>query len=222
MNVRNCLAIIMISLIITGCGKKEIVGTQKIAAQVRHLPNFSSINVSGYYNITVTVGKPQSLVVKMNQNLLPFIETTVKGEELTVKSKKGYILRPQGIPEMIIVIPSLNQIDLSGNNNLNLHAFMGSSLDLNFAGSTQFVGQGVVKSLNIEVSGNNYLDTQKLLADKVNLNSNGNAKIVVSAKDKLKIVISGDALVSYVGDPKISQTINGSGTISKLQETINK
>lgn len=222
MKLTKWSSFLLLSLLLVGCGKKEIVGTDKIIAQARTVDTFKTVNISGYYDVNITIGQPQSVIVKVNGNLLPYIESTVSGKTLTVQTKKGYLLRPQGIPTVDIVIPALKEVDLSGNNHVVLKSFTGDSLELRFAGSNQFEGQGATNSLTVDVSGNTVIDTQKLVADKVELNSNGNSKFFVNAKDSLKVTISGNGIVNYLGNPKVSQTINGSGTISKAQETINK
>jgi hypothetical protein len=222
MRLTKWSSLLLVSLLLVGCGKKEIVGTGKFAAEARNVSAFTSVDISGYYNVNISVGQPQSVVIKVNSNLQPYIESVARGKQLTIKSKKGYLLRPQGIPEVDIVVPSLNQIDLSGNNNLVLTNYSGNSLALNFSGASQFSGQGVVNKLTIKASGNTSIDTEKLLANRVEIESNGYSKMAVYAKESLEVTIHGSAAINYLGDPKIKQVINGSGTITKQQETINK
>jgi hypothetical protein len=222
MKMNKWIPLLLLSIILFGCGKKEIIGTEKFSAQSRTVSAFSAIDVSGYYNVNVTIGNPQSLVVKINGNLLPFITTTVRGKTLTVQSKRGYLLRPQGIPEIDIVVKSLEKIALSGNNHLTLMNYRGNELRIDFSGANQFVGQGTVSALYLKASGNTDIDARRLFANKVDIDVNGNSKILVSAKDQLLIAISGNGVINYLGNPKISQTINGSGTITKMQETISK
>jgi hypothetical protein len=220
--IKRWLLLLSLSLFLVGCGKKEIVGTNKIATQSRIVSVFSSLSISGYYNIHITIGNPQAVAIKVSSNLLPYIESTVKGKTLTVQTKKGYLLRPQGIPEVDIVVPKLNKITLSGNNHATVKAYSGDSLELNLAGYNEFEIQGVVNTLDLEISGSSSINAQNLLANKVEVNAVGNSKIYVNAKNSLKVTISGNGIVNFVGNPKVSQTINGSGTISKMPETINK
>ncbi len=222
MKMSKLFTILFFILLLVGCGKKEIVGTEKVMAQARNVSPFTAVNLSGYYNVNITVGPVQSVVLKMNGNLLPYIDSTVRSKTLKIESKKGYLLRPQGIPEVDIVVSSLTDIELSGNNHVNLGSYSGDSLELNFAGSNQFVGQGVVNSLKIKLSGNSVIDAQKLMANKVDIDSNGNSQIFINAKENLTIKIDGNGVVNYSGNPKLSQTINGSGTITKQHETVNK
>jgi Putative auto-transporter adhesin, head GIN domain len=222
MNLRKWSYLFLLSLLLIGCGNKEIVGTEKVLAQPRSVSAFNQVNVSGYYNINITIGSPQSVVVKVNGNLLPYIETSVKGKTLTIQSKKGYLLRPQGVPEIDIVSPSVSKIELSGKNRLDLHNFQGTDLEINLSGSNQFSAKGAVSSFSMALSGNSSIDAQQLIANKVAIDSNGNSKILINAKDKLTVSISGNSLISYLGNPKIKQTINGSGAIAKMQETVTK
>jgi hypothetical protein len=214
--------VLLTSLFLLGCGKEEIVGTEKVVSQLRSISSFSSINVSGFYNIDVKVGLPQSVTISANSNLLPYIETTVSGKELTIEAKKGYLLRPSGTPTITIVTPSIGKVELHGNNQLALNGVTKGDLDIELFGSTQFVGQGTVDALKVAISGQGIIDASKLIANDVEINTNGSSKVGVYAKNNLKVTISGFATVNYIGDPKITQIINGSGKITKMPEMINK
>lgn len=222
MQLKVGISLVMLCFLLGGCGKKEIVGSEKEISQIRNVASFSSVTLKGYYVTNITIGKIQSVAVKINANLFPYIDSSVKSKTLTIQTKKGYTLRPQGIPEVDIVVPSLKQLNLSGSNNVTLKAFSGDSLELNFSGSNQLVAQGVVNTLYMGLSGNTSIDALNLTANKVEMDSTGNAKISLDVKNTLKVAISGNGVVTYFGNPSITQTINGSGTVSKLQETISK
>lgn len=213
---------LLTSLLLLGCGKEEIVGTEKMVSQSRSVSSFSSINISGFYKVNVSVGSPQAVTINANGNLLPYIETTVSSKELSVEAKKGYLLRPSGMPTITIVTPDIGKVELHGNNELELNGLAKGDFDLELFGSNQVTGQGTVNTLKIALSGQGIIDTSKLIANDVEINSNGSARISVYAKNNLKVNISGFATVNYSGDPKINQVINGSGKITKMPEMINK
>ncbi len=222
MKIKYLSILLCISFLLAGCGKKEVVGTEKVLAQSRLVTAFSSVNISGYYNVNITIGKPQSVVIKVNGNLLPYIKTEVKSKTLKIETKKGYLLRPQGIPEVDIVIPALSKLALSGNNIATVNNYRGDDLEVCSNGSNQVTGQGLADTVEFKLSGNTNIDTQKLFARKVTIDSTGNSKIFVYARDHLNITISGNGVVNYSGSPKIKQEIHGSGAITKIDETVNK
>lgn len=211
-----------ISLTLFGCGKEEIVGTEKMAAQVRKLASFSSVNVSGFYTVNITIGSPQSVTLQTNSNLLPYIESDVSGNKLTINAKKGYLLRPSGTPTLDIVVPTLASIELNGNNQVSLKGVAKGDLELIFSGSNQFVGQGSLDTLKMTVDGESNIDASKLVANEVVIVSNGSSKIMVYPKEELNVKISGVGTVNYFGNPKVEQVINGSASIHKMPEIINK
>jgi Putative auto-transporter adhesin, head GIN domain len=213
---------LLFSLLLVGCGKSEIVGTEKVMVQTRPLAAFSGLTVSGFYIINVTMGNPQAITLRTNGNLFPYIRTDISRKTLTIETKKGYVLRPQGVPEINIVVPVLSQIDVSGDNRITIKGLTNGDFTLNVSGSNQFVGQGSLNSFTMKASGNTNLDAQKLVANTVDIDSTGNAKMIVNAKNSLKINIAGAATISYIGNPTVKQTINGSGAITKVKEIINK
>lgn len=218
---KGCL-ILVTCFFLTACGKQEVVGTEKMGSQTRQLSAFSGINVSGFYDVTIKVGAPQSITVTANSNLLPYIESTVSGKELSIQAKKGYMLRPTATPAITIVTPEVKRIELNGNNQVTVNGVAKGDLDLDFSGSNQFTATGNVENLTIKLAGEAIVDAAKLIANNVDIDSNGSSKINVYARDNLKVNIAGISTVNYAGNPKITQTINGSGKITKLPEVINK
>lgn len=222
MKIAKWYWVLLASLLLLGCGKEEVVGTEKMVAQLRAVSSFSSINVSGFYNVNVRIGLPQSITINANGNLLPYIETTVSGKALTIEAKKGYLLRPTSTPTITIVTPEIAKVELHGNNQLTVNGVTKGDLDVELYGSNQFVGQGTVDTFKIAISGQGIIDASKLIANNAEVNTNGSARVSVYAKNNLKVNISGFATVNYIGDPKITQVINGSGKITKMPEMINK
>ncbi len=214
--------ILMIGLLLVGCGKKEIVGTDKVITQVRPLSAFSSLSISGYYKVNITIGNPQAVTLSTNGNLFPYIQTNVKSKTLTVQTKRGYILRPQGVPAVDIVMPVISEIEMSGNNQLTIKGLTHGALKLNLSGSNQFAGLGAVDTFTIKSSGNTNINAQKLVANEMDIDSMGNIKVLSNVKNSLRVNVAGMGTISYVGNPKVRQTINGSASVTRVQETINK
>lgn len=221
MKTLRCSLLIVI-LLISGCSKKEIIGTDRVTSESRSLSAFSTLNVQGLYTVSITIGSSQSVSITTNGNLQPFIQTTVSGKTLTVQTKKGYTLKPQGIPSIDIVTPELSRIDASGNNRLLVKNLASGNLKLNLSGTNAFTGQGSIKTFTLKTSGNSIVDAQHLLAKEVDINSSGNAKMLVNAKENLDVSISGAATITYFGNPSVSKQINGSGAVTPAQEIINK
>lgn len=222
MKISKWSFVIITSVFLFGCGKKEIVGTEKVLSQVRSVSPFSELDVSGFYDIRITVGAPQSVTISANGNLLPYITSSVSSKTLTVIAKKGYLLRPTVSPTINIVTPEIKQINCHGNNQVTLQRIAQSDLNVRLDGSNQFTAVGTVDNLTLKLEGEAIIDTTKLVANDVDIQTSGSTKINVYAKNSLNVDISGIATVNYIGNPKISQVINGSGKIAKLPDIINK
>ncbi|WP_244896975.1 GIN domain-containing protein [Candidatus Coxiella mudrowiae] len=62
----------------------SIKGSGKVISQAREVPSFEHIRAAGELKIVVIVGKLQKVVVKTNDNIKPYIVTSVKDDTLEI------------------------------------------------------------------------------------------------------------------------------------------
>ena len=76
--------------VLTACGVR---GSGVRKTEKRDLPAFTSIETNGAFEVEVTCQKPASFEIEADDNLLPLVETEVKGGVLRVTSTKHYSSR---------------------------------------------------------------------------------------------------------------------------------
>ncbi len=188
-----------------------IAGSGSSGTVERALGSFTTLSVIGTYRVEVRVGSPQSVVVTTDENLIPYIQTTVTNGKLTVTQEDGVPLKPT-IPMVIrIAAPQLSAVYLFGASivdiaNLNADRFTAK------VRSNNLCLQGEANSLDLTVDGGDChaanLRTKAVIAQHYGEN------VDVCATEELTVELRGDGTVAYSCSPKkVVPNVVGSGKV---------
>ncbi len=78
----------------------------------------------------LVAGEPRGILIKGQENLLPYLVLTESGDKLEIEVKEGYRLEPTEPLELTITLPVLNELALAGTGNGDLSGFKGDELVL--------------------------------------------------------------------------------------------
>jgi hypothetical protein len=193
----------------------HVAGSGKRVIEKRELPAFNSITTEGAFDIEIVCQKDQAVQLEGDDNILPLVETEVSNNVLHIRPR-----RPYQVNESIVVkitVPTLNAISATGAGKINVVGLKSEELVLNVSGAPSVMVAGETKALNIDASGAARIDTHKLKAEHVIVDSKGVSKIELYASKRLVVTISGPSQVAYEGDPELSQTIHGPGSLVKRE-----
>src|ERR1700712_2485060 len=87
-------------------------GSGKMVTENRAVKGFSKLDISGSYNIIIKQDSVESLVIEADDNLLPYITTTVEDRRLRIKSKGN--ICTNGKFTLTISLRDLSEIKTSG------------------------------------------------------------------------------------------------------------
>lgn len=214
----------------------RITGSGNIKQEVRTQNAFKSISTSGNYNVYIQQGSKRDIQIEADDNLLPYIITTVDGNELRINTKKGYEIKPSKTINIYVTVEELQELNSSGSggfyskSNLKgdkvVFSFSGSTIadmDLNsnalnvrISGSSKVNLKGNVASTTYGISGSGDIDALALHSDDVKVQVSGTGKLDIYADKKLDISVSGMGKVRYKGNPALNQSSSGMSKVSKL------
>jgi hypothetical protein len=211
---RSTLAVLSLTtvlLALTGCGTR---GSGVSASETRELEAFTAIESGGALDLIVHVGAAeQKVVLSGDDNILPVIETRVRGDRLVVEHE-GW-LRPELPLVLEVWVPSLEAVEASGTTNIEVDGLSGE-FDLDLSGATDAELSGRVERLDIDASGAADVDATDLEAASVIIDMSGAGEAKVWATQALEVDISGAGRVVYWGDPTdLRQDISGAGSVRK-------
>ena len=207
-------------------------GNYKVETEVREVSSFDDIISEGSYEINVTLGDKNEVVVEAESNLLYYIQTRVEGNDLVIKTRTSRCIDANYPIVITIITTNLEKITLAGSgiitcNNINVPELevdlIGSGLiditaeieylDARIAGSgdIHLVGHAIESDLNIAGSGS--VRGYNFEHDNCFATISGSGNMYVFVNELLDIRITGSGSISYLGNPEINASITGTGTI---------
>ena len=234
----SVLTVFLVLLIISssGCNGFCIDGEKgrgDIIKQERPISSFNSIRVSSAFEVILSQGDNEKVIVEANENLMDNIKTEVKGGKLIV-SLKGCLKNRKTI-KIYITFKNIHSlyvsgaVEISSEGRLNFDMlemdFSGASeiemditankLSGDFSGASEISLSGKVNDVKLELSGASELKALELEIQNFDIEISGVAEAKVYIKQKLNVDISGAAEVRYLGDPVVTKEISGAGSVTR-------
>lgn len=216
---------------------EKVAGSGNIKSESRDHGSFRSISTSGSYNVYITPGSKNDIRVEADDNLLPLIETKVRGNDLEIQTKKGYDIRPTRTINIYVTIDQLEELKSSGNGGFYSKgqlkgddvrfSFSGSSnteidlkannLDVSVSGTSKLNLKGNIPSTKYDISGTADVEALELQSSNTDVNISGTGKLDLVAEKKLNVAVSGMGKIRYKGTPAINQMSSGTAKISRIE-----
>lgn len=172
----------------------RVVGTGPTITKTLSLDEFNKINLTGVADIYVTLGSPQSVELKAQQNIIDVMTIGVTSNELRVGLKEGYNIQEADTIRFDITIPEINMITLAGVGDFILSGDHQEELTIGLT------GVGTVRAFNLEVGTCIIIIT-------------GVGDCEVNVIDELNVDITGVGDIYYIGNPNIDQSVSGVGRL---------
>jgi hypothetical protein len=204
-----------VALMFAGCGDafktKGPVTTEK-----RDITGFHAINSDAVGEIVLVHDSNVFVEVNTNQNLLPYVETTLDGSTLHISQKKDFRFPSNTKIKVTVHASAIDEISLSGVGSIkteNSFSFNKITLSLDGVGSMNISGSAHQAELNNNGAGS--INTKSLAADTVHAVNSGVGSIACNAIKFLRAEVSGVGSISYTGDPVLEKSVSGVGSVHK-------
>ena len=166
----------------------------------------------------VTVGKPFSISISIDDNLAGLLEVSAASNTLSIKLKgnrnnKLYIENTHIVIQ--ISMPKISILNHNGNSNLIVNDISGQYFKLknNDNGNVQI--NGVIDELEISNHGNGNVHAEGLAAKKITIHKSGNGYIMIDTDDTFSANGSGNGDVVNKGKGRADEGshISGNGQV---------
>lgn len=211
----------------------RIEGNREPATQSRTLAgSFDGVMLAGDFTVIVTPFTRDSIQLKAESNILPYIETEIQAGKLVLRTTRNTSLHTHYPVIIHIFARNISSLDISGSGTIEADSIHTTSLSINISGSgsvkspvyadhleTSVSGSGdievwgIVNDSKYTISGSGSIKAYLLLQQNSLATISGSGNIYVSVWQSLNVSISGSGSVYYKGNPKISVQISGSGRI---------
>ncbi|MFM5272120.1 head GIN domain-containing protein [Aeromonas veronii] len=234
------MMVVMLMAGLSGChwlDLTRVTGTGAVVERQQALGDRVTRVLAGVpATLHLVAGEPRGILIKGQENLLPYLELTESGDKLEIEVKEGYRLDPTEPLELTITLPVLNELALAGTGNGDLSGFKGDELVLSVAGTGDIVasqlelkrlegniagtgslelGSGSAQAIELNIAGSGDVLGSEMRGNEVEVNIAGSGDVAVRAQETLKVGIAGSGNIAYWGDPKVEQQIAGSGGVTR-------
>ena len=209
--MRKLLLIFTLPMLLLSCGKEyqTLVGKGELESETRMVEEFSNVKSTIAANIQIFESDEYKVIVTLQKNLIPYLETTVKNGVLSI-SFDDYSVSTNKPISIDIYTPSLNEFTLTGSGDVTSELPL-SNINLTSSGNFNCVGE--VDNLNITLSGSGNFHLFDMPAVNADIALTGSGNIYVTVIENLKVTITGSGNVYYKGNPSINTSILGSGNV---------
>ena len=211
-----------------------VTGSGKEVNVARHVGAFSVLRLDSSVDVHARQGATPSVSVHADDNIEPMIETTVEGDALVVRMKKGSSFSTHHNVVVDVVFTSLTAARQHGSGDLHIESVAGprfessiagsgdlhidnarlGRLALSIAGSGDVIIAGSADEARFGVAGSGDINARNFAARKVSVSVSGSGDARVNASETLEAKVAGSGDVSYSGHPRdVSRHVSGSGSI---------
>jgi hypothetical protein len=218
--------------------KNKVKGNGNVSKVTRTTGDYDAVRCAGFMDFELVDGKEGKITIEGEENLLDYIITEVKNDELVVKVEKGVNLKTSWKKGIKITIPAddIEKVSLSGSGDVynnfvldsdDLKVELSGSGDMNLKVKTNYLSSAITGSGDIKIVGDtDVLETKitgsgdfhgfELNANNTEAYVTGSGDIKVFSNKMLKARVTGSGDITYKGDPDKEDTkVTGSGSIRK-------
>jgi hypothetical protein len=216
---------------------RVVRGSGNVVTEERQVDDFSRIDFSGIGEIEIELGDQSALIIEAEDNLMPLIETEVRGDTLRIGFRDNVTPSPTEPIRYSLTVTSLESIETSGLGNvtapdlqsgqfnvamsgagsIDISSLEANSLDVDMSGLGNLsINGGTVDNLEVSMSGGGDFDAEDMQVTEARVDISGLGSATIRVSDRLDAEISGGGSVRYYGDPTVNEEVSGLGNIERL------
>jgi len=232
--VLSSIVCLMFISVITAQKYGKVVGSGKMIEKTRNVGSFDEVGVSGSFDVFLVKGNEGKIDIKIEDNLLDYLVTTVDNGKLKIKWKKGVNIRSHKTTVLTVYFKEINSVGLAGSGDIvskdliksnDFSVAVAGSGDIDvvveaktvkaaISGSGDISLKGTTISFDASIAGSGDIEAYGLKAEKADMKISGSGDMTISVEKELKARISGSGDIRYKGNPKYEDSkVSGSGSI---------
>lgn len=220
--------------------------TEKVTEK-RNVSGFDRVHIRDIGSLILTQGDEESLVVEADADVMAKVTTEIRGGELVLEVGTGWLdkltlglselsgrrvkyyltvreireLRISGKGDIIAdeIDSEILKIGISGMGNITVSSLKAKKLSVNISGRGEFATAGSVVRQEASISGSGEYEAIDLESQSAVVKISGHGNASVWATEELEATISGYGKIEYRGNPTVSHTILGLGSVSQLKKS---
>jgi hypothetical protein len=226
---------LLVIFLMIGCAQVTLTGSGNVITQEESLTGFDKVDISQSFNVDITQGENFSVVVRVDDNLVEYLEVERQGSTLKIGLDPTRSLTIfSATMEAEVTMPELVGLELSGNSDARVSGFESTeSLTVDLSGNSDMRGDiqagdssfdvsgnssitlsGSAGDVSVDASGSSEVDLADFPAADGTVNASGASTVTVNLSGRLDADASGRSDIYYLGDPEMGRTdTSGSSSI---------
>jgi len=189
-------------------------GSGKMAAEVRDVSDFSSVDVGGVFVVEITAQSDFHLEVEADDNLLQYVKTEVRDGRLEISLEKG--IKSSNPLRVRIGAPNIEKLEATGASKVSVSNLKNSELVVDTSGASKIELSGETKELTVGVSGATQVNAADLRAVNADVDASGASRVNINVSGELKSEASGASSISYTGSPtNVYKKTSGASSVTQ-------
>ena len=214
---------------------ERVDGNGNMKSEKRTVSTAERMKVLGDMDVYVEKG-PTSVRVEADENILPYIETSMNDGWLEIRTRDGINLNSKDPIKVYVSTPEVSGLTVAGSGTIESKDEFSTSHDMEFdisgsgditavihsprveshiSGSGNLHVSGETKDVEIHISGSGNYDGPGLKAENAEVSIAGSGDANLFADERLKASIAGSGDVRYQGNATVDSHISGSGSVTK-------
>jgi hypothetical protein len=232
------LVLFLLVALLVGCTPPGdvITGSGNVVIQEEKTSGFDKVEVSHAFKVDISQGETFSVVVRIDDNLLQYLEVVKQGSTLKIGLKTDRITRDSTL-EAEVTLPGLTRLDLRAASQATIAGFkstdalnvdlsaasrLGGDIEagdaqLDVSDASQVILGGSAGDVTIDASGSSTVDLADFPVADAKVDASSASKVTVNASGTLDVDASSASQVYYLGSPTLG-TVDTSGESSVEQK----
>lgn len=225
----------MTGLFSSTCGGAETIrGSGNVTSESRKVSDFNEVELHGIGNLTIQQTDSESLTIRAEDNIIPYLKSEVANNRLTLYIENGVSISATKPINYRLTVKDLSDLKLRGSGTINVENVNTNDLKITTTGSGNvsastdtntleviLSGAGAAKmdgktdSQDVNVSGSGRYQAENVQSKEAKIDISGSGSATLNVSDALDARIAGIGSVEYTGDPTVSKQISGIGELRK-------
>lgn len=220
--------VLLLVPLLAGCA---LIGGNVVTRE-EAITGFDKVDVGYAFQVDISQGDTFSVVVRVDENLVEYLEVVKEGNTLKIGLKPGWEPRQARTMQAEITMPELTGLILSGASRGTITGFKSAEgLSLNVSGASSLQGDieagdasfsasgsskvtlnGSAQDIMIDASGSSEVNLGSFLVNDANVKADGASNVTVKPSGKLDANASGASRIYYLGSPTLGKVDTSGGS----------
>jgi len=190
-----------------------IQGSGNVVTEEREVSGFTAVSLNGVGHLIIDQTGSESMSITADDNILPYIETRVRGRELVIGIQDNTTFNNVTELTYHVTVQTINSLELNGAGAVEVLNLDGQDWQTTLAGGGSITVSGKVDVQTAELNGAGAYNAEALQSQEATVRQNGAGMAIVQVSERLDVSIDGLGSVEYIGNPTVREEINGLGTV---------